>query len=113
MTSFNAAANAKTPFNGKSADPISISEIMGVIGGVAGGLMVYAETGNVTAGVCGAVAGGVGGWGMGNMVAPLCNNLGAGSKVLTSTLSVAFGISCAGLGGAIGQAMSSLGGKIE
>lgn len=113
MTSFNAAANAKTPFNGAPKDSIALSEILGVVGGVAGGLMVYAETGNVTAGVCGAIAGGVGGWGMGNFVAPLCNEMGAGTKVLTSTLSIAFGISCAGLGGAIGQAMTTMGGKFE
>lgn len=110
MTSINHNVAGKTSVTGESTN-IALSEIFGVIGGVLGGVAVYAETGSVTAGVTGAVAGGLGGYGMGSMVAPICNfpNAGAGTKILTSTLAVAFGVSCAGLGGALGEALSKLG----
>lgn len=110
MTSINHNVAGKTSVTGESTN-VAVSEIFGVIGGVLGGVIVYAETGNVTAGIVGAAAGGLGGYGMGNMVAPICNQSGAGGKILSSTLAVAFGVSCAGLGGAIGEALTKLGGN--
>lgn len=111
MTSINHNVAGKTSVTGESTN-IAMSEIFGVIGGVLGGAAVYAETGNVAAGVAGVLAGGLGGYGMGNMVSPVCNfpGAGAGTKIITCTLAVAFGVSCAGLGGALGEALSKLGG---
>lgn len=112
----NAAASAsemaKNPNLGKSVNgednKIAISEIAGIVGGIAGGLAMYGETKNLAAGIGGALVGSVCGYGMGNMLSSISKlpEIGVGTQIVVSTVCASFGISTACMGGSIIAALT-------
>ena len=105
MKTNNAPITNKTNWFTGEDEKVALSEIFGVVGGIVGGLAVYAETGHISSGIAAAAIGGLGGYGMGNFVAPVCIHTGTGGKILTSVLSASFGVSCAALGGSLSEAL--------
>lgn len=106
MTSFNntTKTNAQS-FAGERNKDLAVSEIAGVIGGLLGGAIVYSEGGSKVAAVAGALCGAAGGYAMGNILSPI-SNFTTSTKILTGIGSGCFGISVAGLAGAIVDSFS-------
>lgn len=113
MKTNNAPITNKTNWFTGEEEKVALSEILGVVGGIVGGIAVYAETGHLTSGIAGAAVGALGGYGMGNFVAPVCIHTGTGGKILTSVLSASFGVSCAALGGSLAEAFQGFMGDSE
>lgn len=93
---------------GNRNEGVAVSEVAGVIGGLLGGVVALAEGSTKTGAITGALVGAVAGYGMGAFLAPISNNLGTGTKILTGALSGSFGLSVSQVGALIGNSFSKV-----